>query len=49
MVTPERYHRGACVLPDWELRITQRCLTDDLSLAAGTDFTGVKCSMSTAL
>ena len=25
-----RYHRGALICPNYELRITQRCLTDDL-------------------
>jgi hypothetical protein len=38
MLALERYHRGACKLPNWELRVTQRCLTDDLSLGADTDF-----------
>jgi hypothetical protein len=38
MLIPERYHRGACVFANWELRITQRCLTSDLSLGAGALF-----------
>ena len=38
MLSLERYHCGACVLPSWELRITQRCLTADLSLGTNTGF-----------
>lgn len=31
-------HRGGCLCPTHELRITRRCLTEDLGLAADTSF-----------
>lgn len=35
---PSQHHRGSCVCEHYELRITQRCLSNDLSLEATTDF-----------
>lgn len=35
---PLRYHRGSCLCGAYELRITRRCLTDDLNLDSTTDF-----------
>ncbi len=35
---PVEYHRGSCICADHELRITRRCVTDDLHLPAATTF-----------
>jgi hypothetical protein len=32
------FHRGSCICPNYVLRITQRCLTDDLQFTDGTCF-----------
>jgi hypothetical protein len=36
--TPLQYHRGSCVCVSYELRITRRCLANDLNLDLNTDF-----------
>lgn len=33
-----RLHRGSCICENYELRITQRCLTSDLGVAESTTF-----------
>lgn len=35
---PQPYHRGSCLCGTYELRITRRCLLDDLNLGPGTSF-----------
>jgi len=35
-------HRGAYICPEWELRITARCLSDDLGEDAGAAFADVE-------
>ena len=34
----QQYHRGSCLCGPYELRITRRCLSDDLSFDATTEF-----------
>lgn len=38
MSEPLRHHRGSCIGPRYELRITRRCLVDDLELASDASF-----------
>lgn len=35
---PSQHHRGSCLCEDYELRITQRCLSHDLNLEPTTEF-----------
>jgi len=35
---PLQHHRGSCLCRSYELRITRRCLTNDLGLEPNTDF-----------
>jgi len=35
---PPIFHRGSCLCDSYELRVTQRCLVEDLGLAATADF-----------
>lgn len=37
VMQPE-FHRGSCICPSYELRITERCLADDLQLKVDTPF-----------
>jgi hypothetical protein len=38
MDDPPRFHRGSCICHDYELRITRRCLVDDLGLREDAAF-----------
>jgi hypothetical protein len=35
---PSQHHRGSCLCEDYELRITERCLSNDLNLERTTEF-----------
>lgn len=37
-----RTHRGACLCAEWELRVTERCLVEDLGVAPNADFDELK-------
>lgn len=40
--SPQRCHRGSCLCETHELRITRRCLADDLNVDPGTEFANAR-------